>query len=214
MAQPAGATLPIKTTTVQDWINNFIETAGYAGLALLTLLENIFPPIPSELIMPLAGFSAAEGKLNFWGAVAAGSAGSLAGAYAWYYLARRISESTLRDWIERRGHWLGIAVEDLDRSMRWFETHGRWVVFAGRLVPGLRTLISVPAGLACMPAGPFLVYSGVGTLVWTATLSWAGHALGSEYEQVGRYLGPISWIVIGGILLSLVVHILKRRKAH
>jgi membrane protein DedA with SNARE-associated domain len=198
---------------VQDWINNFIETAGYAGLALLTLLENVFPPIPSELIMPLAGFSAAEGKLNFWGAVAAGSAGSLAGAYAWYYLARRISESTLRDWIERRGHWLGIAVEDLDRSMRWFEMHGRWVVFAGRLVPGLRTLISVPAGLACMPAGPFLAYSGAGTLLWTGALTWAGHALGSEYEQVGRYIGPISWIVIGGILLSLIVHIFKRRQA-
>lgn len=197
---------------MQDWINNFIETAGYLGLALLTLLENVFPPIPSELIMPLAGFSSAEGKLSFWGAVAAGSAGSLAGAFAWYYLARRVSEASLRGWIERHGYWLGIDVEDFERSNRWFERHGSWVVFVGRLIPGLRTLISVPAGLTCMPALPFLLYSGLGTLLWTAALTWAGSALGSEYEQVGRYIGPISWIVVGGVVLSLAVHIVRRHR--
>lgn len=197
---------------MQDWINHLIETAGYFGLALLTLLENVFPPIPSELIMPLAGFNSAQGKLSFWGAVAAGSAGSLVGAFAWYYLARRVSEASLRRWIERHGHWLGIELDDFERSNRWFERHGSWVVFAGRLIPGLRTLISVPAGLTCMPAVPFLIYSALGTLIWTAALTWGGHVLGSEYEQIGRYIGPVSWVVVGGVVVSLAVHILKRRK--
>jgi membrane protein DedA with SNARE-associated domain len=123
-----------------------------------------------------------------------------------------VSEASLRGWIERHGHWFGIELDDFERSNRWFERHGSWVVFAGRLVPGLRTLISVPAGLTCMPAGRFLIYSALGTLLWTTALTWGGRVLGREYEQIGRYIGPISWMVIGGIVLSLAVHIIKRRK--
>lgn len=193
-----------------DWVATVVERMGYAGIALLTLLENVFPPIPSELIMPLAGFVARRGGLDFWGAVLAGSIGSFVGAVAWYEVGRRIGEERLRDWVERRGCWLGIDGEDVDRAGGWFERHGATAVLIGRLVPGVRTFISVPAGFSEMPRGRFAAFTLVGTAAWTLTLTWAGQLLGVNYDRVERFIDPVSWAVLAAVVLIPAARALRR----
>jgi membrane protein DedA with SNARE-associated domain len=184
---------------MSDWIINVVASLGYVGIALLTLVENVFPPIPSELIMPLAGFQSVRGEMSFWGAVAAGSAGSLAGTCGWYWVGLKIGERRLRSWIERRGRWLALDVEDIERAKSWFDRHGAGAVFFCRMIPGLRTLISLPAGFNRMPMASFLLPSVLGTVLWTAGLTYVGRLLGSNYDQVKEYVGIVSWIVIGSI---------------
>ncbi len=143
-----------------NWITTVISSFGYAGVAALAFLENLFPPIPSELIIPLAGFVAANGRLRLDVVIGAASIGSLAGAFLWYQIGRRVGEPRLRTWVDRHGKWLTLSGRDLDRAQEWFQRHGRAVVFFGRLVPGLRTFVSLPAGFAGMPVGTFLVVLG------------------------------------------------------
>jgi len=187
-----------------DWITSFIDRVGEIGIFLLMFLENIFPPIPSELIMPLAGYHAQIGQMNIWTAVVAGSLGSLAGTSIWYVIGQKISEDRLRNWIDRHGKWLTLTTRDLDRSKAWFDKRGKAAVFLCRMVPALRTVISLPAGLSQMPAPQFLVYSSAGTFLWTAMLAYAGLLLGQNYDRVSTYIGPASWVVIGG---SVAVYI-------
>jgi membrane protein DedA with SNARE-associated domain len=187
-----------------DWIIDVVSRLGYLGIALLTLLENVFPPIPSELIMPLAGYQASQDQMNLWGAVAAGSLGSLTGTCAWYYAGLRIGERRLCRWIERHGRWLAIDIEDVDKAQEWFRRHGVWAIFVCRLTPGLRTLISLPAGFNRMPLSAFLWPSALGTLLWTAALSWAGFALGENFQSAGQWVGVVSWVVIGFIAAAYV----------
>jgi len=175
-------------------------------------LENVFPPIPSEVIMPLAGFVAAQGGLSFWGAVAAGAAGSLAGAVGWYVVGRKVGERRLRAWVDRHGRWLTLSGDDVDTAKHWFERHGGAAVFVGRLVPGVRTLISVPAGFAAMPLLPFLLYSAAGTAVWTVALAVAGRMLGSQYERVSRVLEPAGLVVLGLVVALYAVRVVRWRR--
>jgi membrane protein DedA with SNARE-associated domain len=191
---------------VSDWITGIVNGLGYIGIALLTLLENVFPPIPSELIMPLAGFAAAKGDMNLAGAVAAGSTGSLLGCTGWYVVGRKIGHQRLRAWVERHGRWITLSTEDLDKASGYFDRHGGTVVFFGRLIPGIRTWISVPAGLQGMPLLPFLLYSAIGTGLWTFLLTWAGYLLGENYQSVEKYIGPIST----GLFAAIVVVYLYR----
>jgi membrane protein DedA with SNARE-associated domain len=180
-----------------DWISTFIQSTGYLGVALLMLAENVFPPIPSELIMPLAGFNASKGEMNPVLLVLCGSMGSLAGATRWYAVARQVGIAFLKKAADRHGRWLAISPKDVDDSVEWFDHHGRVAVLIGRLVPAVRTLISVPAGLAKMRTVTFLVYSGIGTLMWTSLLTAAGYALGSQYGAVQTYLNPVTNVVVG-----------------
>jgi membrane protein DedA with SNARE-associated domain len=186
--------------------------AGYAGIALLMFLENILPPIPSEVIMPAAGYRAAQGDLSLPLAIAAGSAGSLTGAWFWYWLASRAGEDRVRRWIERRGYWVGLYPSDLDRSIRVFDRYGAWIVCVARLIPGVRTLISVPAGLARMRRRVFLLSSAVGTLAWTTALASGGFALGQEYEQLGNHLHDISAIVLAVLVAWVVIRAIRIRR--
>ena len=195
-----------------DWITNLVRSMGAPGVGLLMFLENVFPPIPSEVIMPLAGFVAQQGGLSFWGAVAAGAVGSLAGAVGWYWVGRRVGERRLRAWVDRHGRWLTLSGDDVDTAKRWFDRHGGFAVFVGRLVPGVRTLISVPAGFAAMPALPFLLYSAAGTALWTVALGVAGRMLGSQYERVSRVLEPAGAVVFGLIALLYVVRVVRWRR--
>jgi membrane protein DedA with SNARE-associated domain len=185
-----------------DGITQFVSECGYVGIALMMLAENIFPPLPSELIMPLAGFVAAQGQLNPVLVVLAGTLGSVAGAVPWYYAGKWLGEERLCGFAARHGRWLTFDDKDLGKAIRWFELHGRIAVLIGRLVPTVRTLISVPAGMARMPLMPFLAYSTIGSLVWTAVLTAAGYLLKSEYQVVGRYVDAASKIVIGLIVLT------------
>lgn len=195
-----------------QWIERAIDALGYPGIVLLMALENLFPPIPSEVIMPLAGWSAERGRLAFAGVVLAGTAGSVLGALALYALGARVGEDGLRTWTARHGHWLLLSTADLDRAIGWFRTHGRWAVLLARLVPGIRSLVSIPAGVARMPPGVFLALTALGTGVWAGVLAWLGRLLGTNYGLVEDYLGPASLAVLGGLIVVYVVRALRLRR--
>jgi membrane protein DedA with SNARE-associated domain len=178
-------------------LTQLIERGGYAGILLLTFIETIFPPIPSELFMPMAGFVAARGPLTLPGVIACGTIGSLAGAWFWYFLGRAIGIERARDLARRHGRWLTLHPADIDRGVRWFEAHGGSVVLFGRMVPAIRSVISIPAGIAHMPTGRFLLLSGIGSLVWTTLLMTAGYKLQEDYHRVADWAAPVSNLVFG-----------------
>ena len=194
-----------------DWITNVITSFGYLGIGLLMFLENVFPPIPSELIMPLAGFTVTQGKLNLQFVILAGTLGSVVGALPWYYIGRVVGENRLREWIDKHGKWLTLSSKDIDRSKTWLNKYGKATVFFGRLVPGIRTFISVPAGLDKMPLIPFLLYTFAGSLIWTALLTYAGFLLGENFQEVEKYVAPISGIIIAAIIISLIITFIRRK---
>jgi len=189
-----------------DGITGFIEAVGWVGIGLLMFIENVFPPIPSELIMPLAGFNAAAGDQSLVVVILAGSAGSLAGAWLWYWIGKKIGTSRLKRLAARHGRWLTITPEELDRSNAWFGRHGGLAVLIGRLIPTVRTFISVPAGVARMPLARFLAYSSAGTVAWTTFLALAGYLLESQYDKVSGWLNPIST----GVVVLIVAYYLWR----
>lgn len=183
-----------------DWITSFIEGGGALAIAALMLLENVFPPIPSELIMPLAGFNAARGGTSLLLVIISGAAGSLAGAWLWYLLGYAYGTDRLHRLIARHGRWLTMTPAELDRAQRWFDRHGRSVVFFGRLVPTVRTLISIPAGLAQMFMPRFILFSAMGSILWCSILALAGYWLESRYEQVSAWLNPVSTIIVVALI--------------
>ena len=183
-----------------EFITDFMQNSGYLGVFALMALENIFPPIPSELIMPFAGFVAARGDLHVVGVLLAGTAGSVAGALPWYYAGKVYGKERLEKLADRHARWLTVTHGDIEHAMDAFEKHGRKVVLLGRLIPAIRTLISVPAGLAKMPMAQFLLYSTVGSLIWTGVLTGAGYLLESQYERVAQYVDPVSKAVLIGLL--------------
>lgn len=187
-----------------EWITTTIESLGYFGVAALTLLENVFPPIPSEVVIPLAGFVAAEGRFRLDVMIAAASCGSLAGATFWYAVGRTVGERRLRQWIAVHGKWVALGPRDVDRAQDWFKRHGSASVCIGRVVPGVRTFVSIPAGVARMPVGRFMFYSTIGTVTWTAVLAIAGSALQSNFVVVGVHINIVSNIVLGGFVLLML----------
>jgi membrane protein DedA with SNARE-associated domain len=194
-----------------DWITGLVERGGYLGIALLMFLENLFPPIPSELIMPLAGFTAARGELNIAMVVLAGTAGSLAGALFWYQAGRWLGSDRLKQLAARHGRWLTLAPADVDRAAALFERHSGKAVVFGRLIPAVRTLISVPAGVTRMPLGRFLACSALGTSAWTAFLAGTGYVLEDSYESVADWVNPVSNVVIGAIAVWYVYRVITFR---
>ncbi len=179
-----------------DWIVGYMGSAGYIGLFALMFGENVFPPIPSELVMPLGGFLAAQGKLNIIMVVVAGTAGSVLGALMWYYVGKLIGEERLRGFAQKHGRWLTLSPKEVDASIAWFDRHGWKAVLVGRMIPGVRTLISVPAGIADMPMTPFLLYTTLGSAIWTAFLAAAGYLLQSQYDKVAGWVNPVSTAIL------------------
>ena len=195
-----------------DWITRLIEQMGYFGIALLMFLENLFPPLPSEVIMPMAGFTASKGELSIVGVLLAGTAGTLTGALFWYAVARKLGEERLRRWADRHGRCIKLSPEDIEKLDNWFERHHRWAVPVGHLVPGIRTLISIPAGIFGMGLARFVLLTLLGAGAWTTALGLAGYALGGRYEQVDRYLGPASSALMGAILLWYLYRVATFRR--
>lgn len=195
-----------------QWITHVMNSLGYAGVALLMALENIVPPIPSEFIMPAAGYASTQGKLSFVGVVVAGAVGSAFGALPLYWLGKYVGEKRLEAWADKYGKWLAVSREDLQKAQAWFEKHGGKSVFICCLVPGVRSLISIPAGVARMRLVPFLLYELAGMTIWAGFLGYLGRLLGKNYTKVNQYLGPVSYIVLGIIALALIVHIVRRKK--
>lgn len=195
-----------------DWIIELIERGGYLGIAALMFLENLFPPIPSELIMPSAGYEASRGELSLIGVVLAGTAGSLLGATFWYVVGRLAGEDRLKRWAGRHGRWLTLTPEDIDKADDWFDRYNVWAVSLGRLLPTIRTLISIPAGLFEMRLGPFLLFSAIGTTLWSTALAVAGHSLGDNYRAVSDYLNPVANVIVGSVLLAYLYRVVTWRR--
>jgi membrane protein DedA with SNARE-associated domain len=194
------------------WVISTIQSTGYFGIIFLMFLENVFPPIPSEVIMPLAGYMVAEGRQNLIGVIIAGTVGSVLGALPLYYAGFFLGEERLKAFADRHGRWLTISREDLDRAKNWFDQHGRWAVLICRLVPALRSLISIPAGIARMSLTLFLCYTAIGAVLWTTLLTYAGYLLGAKFEDVDKYLNPASYIVLAAILGMYVKRVLTSKK--
>ncbi len=193
-----------------EWITNTMNSLGYWGIGLLMFLENLFPPIPSELIMPLAGFTIAQGEMQFAPVIVAGVLGTVVGALPWYYAGKILGEQRLKSLADRYGKWLTVSSKDITRATSWFDKHGGKAVFFCRLVPGVRTLISLPAGISRMPLIPFLFLSTLGTLLWVSLLTYAGYVLGDNYEVVDQYLGPVSKIVVASLVFAFIIWVVQR----
>ena len=194
-------------TQLPEMIGQAVEAnqwMGYGAIFAAMFLENLFPPIPSELIMPLGGFYVQQGQLQFLPVVLAGLLGTLLGALPWYGIGRVINEKRLEVWLSRHGRWIGISPAELARSRRWFNRYGTALVFWGRLVPGIRTLISVPAGIELMPFAPFLIWTTAGSLIWTVLLTLAGLGLGEGYSNVELWIDPVSKVVKGALVIAVL----------
>ena len=189
---------------MSDFIIGFITDWGYFGIFLLMVAENLFPPIPSELIMPFAGYVAANGDLSTLGVLLAGAIGSVLGTTAWYFAARLLGLERFTWLCNKFGRFATLSEDDIDKAHHWFERHGPLAVFVGRLIPAIRTLISVPAGLAKMPFGQFLLISTIGSLLWTGILTVAGLLLHESYHIVEAWVDPVS---TGVVVLAVVIYI-------
>jgi membrane protein DedA with SNARE-associated domain len=189
---------------MSDWVVRLIEQSGYLGVGFLMFLETIFPPIPSEVIMPVAGMAAAKGKLGFVPVVASGTAGAMLGNMVWYLAARALGIHRLRPLIDRYGRWLTITWPEVVRAERWFAQRGIAFVFFGRLLPTVRSLVSVPAGLLRMRFRNFFIASLLGTATWTTLLASAGYKLQENVEDVGTMIGPISNAILVVLALGYV----------
>ncbi len=193
------------------WIIETINAFGYLGIFLLMLLESVFPPIPSELIIPFAGFSAANGTLNVWLVLITATAGAVVGMLPWYIAGRLFGVNRLRYLADRFGRWLTLNAEEIDTATSWFTRFGPIIVFVGRLIPLIRTLISIPAGLAAMPVWQFLLFSTLGAFLWNAILVGAGYILAEHYEAVEVFLDPGTTIVLGLCVLYYIYRLITWR---
>ena len=193
------------------WVISTISATAYWGIVFLMVIENVFPPIPSEVIMPLAGFMATQDRLALLGVILAGTLGSVLGALPLYYLGRKIGDERLKRLADRHGRWLTVSREDLDKAKAWFDRHGGMAVLLGRLVPGIRSLISIPAGIETMPLVPFLLFTTIGAGLWTALLTLTGYWLGANFRQVEAYLDPVSYVVLASIIAIYVWRVVTHK---
>jgi membrane protein DedA with SNARE-associated domain len=194
-----------------QWILDVISAGGYWGIVQLMALENIFPPIPSEIIMGLGGINVAHGRMTFWPLLIAGTIGSTLGNYAWYMVGARLGHERLRPFITRHGRWLTMDWADVEGMIAFFQRHGHWVVFGLRFSPLMRTMISLPAGMARMHRGQFILYTALGTTIWNIILIGAGYYLGRNFAQIERYTGPITIATIAIILIVYLWRVVRWR---
>jgi len=195
---------------IADWIVAVVERFGYLGVALLTAAENLFPPLPSEVVLPLVGFAVSKGVLTLAGAVAAATLGAVAGAVALYWIGAAVGMARVRAFVQRRGRWLLLDAEDVDRSEGWFRRNSAWAVLVGRLVPGVRSVVSLPAGAARMPLGSFLLLTTAGSAVWSAALVGLGYILGAQWERVSAWVDRVGMVVWAAIALAVLVVLVRR----
>jgi membrane protein DedA with SNARE-associated domain len=197
---------------VTGWVEEVIAEGGYVVLAAVVFLENLFPPIPSELVLPLAGSRVASGDMGYVPAVVAATIGSVLGALVLYALGRFGGRPLLL----RYGRILRLDERRLDRAEEWFERRGDWLVLGGRVIPGVRSVISVPAGLSRMPLGRFVLLTTIGSAVWNAALIGGGWALGARWRELTDAVGAADvWIVAGVlamVMLAIGVHLARRRR--
>jgi membrane protein DedA with SNARE-associated domain len=183
-----------------DTVTSVVETLGYPGVALLVALESLFPPIPSEVVLPVAGFVAGRGDASLVGMIIAATVGSVVGSWVLYGVSAWVGPVRLHGFVARYGRWFRLQVHDLERAEDWFDRRAGAAVLLGRCVPLIRSLVSVPAGFRRMPFWRFTVLSAAGSLVWNVALVGAGALLGDRWEQVGDVVGLLQTAVIVGLV--------------
>jgi membrane protein DedA with SNARE-associated domain len=186
---------------VTEFIIDLTAWGGYFGIFLLMVLENVFPPIPSEVIMGLGGMAVARGQMEVVPLLAAGTAGTVVGNYFWYAIGRRFGYRGLKPWVDRHGRWLTVEWHDVERLHAFFTRHGEWIVFVFRFMPTFRTMVSLPAGMTCMARWRFLLWTAAGSTVWNAFLTWGGWYLGANFRELDGYVGPAALAIMVGIVL-------------
>ena len=199
-------------TSIPDYISLAVEKnslIAYLTICLAMFLENIIPPIPSEIIMPLGGFFVYQQKLNFYILVLWGLLGTILGSLPWYFLGRLVNEKRLSNFLEKKGKYLGISSNDLIKSKKWFERYGVSLVFWGRLVPGIRTLISVPAGIELMPLKKFLIWTTFGSFIWVVLLTYTGYLFGENYQIIEIYLNQVKYVIKPILILIFLYFLIK-----
>ena len=205
-------------TSIPDLIIRAVDTNpifAYFVIGFAMFLENIVPPIPSEIIMPLGGYFVYQGSLNFYVLVFFGTVGTLMGSLPWYLIGRALNEERISRFLDNKGKILGITSLDLSRSRKWFDQYGTLLIFWGRLVPGIRTLISVPAGIELMPLGTFLIWTSLGTVIWVSALTAAGYFFGENYQNISLYLDDLKIFlkpIIALLLVFLFIKYLRKYK--
>ena len=208
-----------------NWVQDVINQFGYLGVALLVVIENVFPPIPSEIVLPFAGFvaqqgasavnataGAAQSDTTVVGMMIAATVGSVVGALILYFVSAAIGPERLRGFVERFGKWFGVKSSDLVRAEEWFDRRSSAAVLVGRCVPLIRSIVSIPAGFRRMKLTSFVVLTAIGGAVWNIALIGAGAVLGDQWERVGEYVGVFQWLVIAAVLLLLVRFVVSRLK--
>lgn len=201
---------------MQQWIMDVMEQFGYFGVFLLILLENVFPPIPSEVILTFGGFMVDQSpKLSFAGMLIASTLGAVGGAVILYYLGHILGLRRIEKIIDKYGFILRLDIEDIHKANKWFNKYGYTAVFLCRFVPLIRSLISIPAGLSQMSIVPFILYTTVGTIIWNAVLIYLGMVLGQNWEKVLQYFDMYSnvlYIVMAILIIAVVIYLYKRKK--
>ena len=208
-----------------NWVQDVINQFGYFGVALLVVIENVFPPIPSEIVLPFAGFvaqqsasavnataDAAQSDTTVIGMMIAATVGSVVGALILYFVSAAIGPERLRGFVERFGKWFGVKSSDLVRAEEWFDRRSVVAVLVGRCVPLIRSIVSIPAGFRRMKLTSFVVLTAIGSAVWNIALIGAGAVLGDQWERVGEYVGVFQWLVIAAVLVLLVRFVVSRLK--
>ena len=195
-----------------EFILDLIARGGYVGIFLLMALENVFPPIPSEVIMGLGGMAVARGDMDVVPLVAWATAGTTAGNYWWYWVGRRVGYERFRPFIERHGRWLTLNWDDVEKLHRFFVKRGGSVVFVFRFLPTFRTMVSLPAGMTCMPLGRFLVWTFAGSAIWNTILAYAGILLGRRFEAIDRYVGPAAIALTVAMVIGYLYRVVTWRK--
>jgi LPXTG-motif cell wall-anchored protein len=197
---------------VLTWIIHLVTSLNYWGVAFLMALENVVLPIPSELIMPLAGFQTASGRMSLLGVITAGTLGSVLGGLPFYWAGYALGEERLEKWVERYSKWGLLRGRDIKRATDRFSGKSFLEVALGQLFPGVRGVISIPAGVARMNVWLFLLANFIGTVVWCTVLAVAGRLLGANFTKIHQFLGPTGWAILGLLILALAFWLIRRRR--
>ena len=192
---------------------SIIGSSGYFGIVALMFTENVFPPIPSEFIMPLAGFMATKEQFTLFGIIIAGTLGSVLGALPLYYIGKKFGEERLKKFADEHGKWLTLSRKDIEKSKKWFDKHGAAAVLFCRLIPGIRSIISIPAGIDRMNIFSFLFFTTIGAAIWTSILAFAGYTLGTNFRDVEKYLDPVLYVVFGVIIVVYLWRVFAKRNS-
>ena len=192
-----------------QYIIQFIQSTGYAGIFVLMALESALIPIPSEITMPFSGFLASEGTLSFWGVVATGTIANLTGSIIAYYIGFLLEETILLGLIKRYGKFILLSEHEYQRAEKWFQKYGDKIIFISRILPAVRTVISLPAGVFRMDIKKFIVYTTVGCAIWSTFLTYVGFALGENWTSIEVYFRKFEFLIVGILILAVAFYIEK-----